>query len=181
MNCYIACLKYIIKHKCYVFVECCKLGVPIRGLLHDISKLFPSEFIPNARFIHKKDRSPEMRTRFLLAKTMHIHRNRHHPQYWWVYDHKISRRYQVDIPVKYLKEIVADWKGCQRANGAKRSDAAKRWYLKCRDTFNLSVKSKEYIESLLGIEHFDSISSKQPKHIDWKNLTPRGRILTRLK
>ena len=39
-------LKYVIRHKYFVFLESCKLGIPIRGFVHDTSKFFPDEFFP---------------------------------------------------------------------------------------------------------------------------------------
>jgi hypothetical protein len=39
-------LKYVIRHKWYVFLECCNLGIPFRGIFHDLSKFLPDEFFP---------------------------------------------------------------------------------------------------------------------------------------
>ena len=44
-------LKTIFIHKYWVFRYCLKCGMPIRGLLHDMSKLGPSELIPNLKYI----------------------------------------------------------------------------------------------------------------------------------
>ena len=38
-------LKTITKHKWVVFKLSIKAGIPIRGLLHDLSKYSPTEFI----------------------------------------------------------------------------------------------------------------------------------------
>lgn len=38
---HLAYLWYVLRHKYFVFVECCRLGVPWRGLVHDLSKLSP--------------------------------------------------------------------------------------------------------------------------------------------
>ncbi len=35
---------YVMRHKWYVFVECCKLGIPLLGIIHDWSKLLPDEW-----------------------------------------------------------------------------------------------------------------------------------------
>jgi len=93
-------LKYVLKHKWYVFIECCKMGIPLRGLLHDLSKLLPSEFIPYARYFYgtwmeesewhgdKRNYVPWERTEmgiseaFDLAWLKHQKRNKHHWQYW---------------------------------------------------------------------------------------------------
>ena len=39
---------YIIRHKWYVFIECCKLGIIWRGIWHDWHKFLPGEFFPYA-------------------------------------------------------------------------------------------------------------------------------------
>ena len=45
-------LQYVIKHKYYVMIECFKVGLYWRGLVHDMSKFRPSEFIPYARYFY---------------------------------------------------------------------------------------------------------------------------------
>lgn len=35
-------LSYIIRHKWFVFIAACKLGIPWRGITHDLSKLMPA-------------------------------------------------------------------------------------------------------------------------------------------
>jgi hypothetical protein len=52
MGIYWKYFKYVVKHKWYVFVACCKQGIIWRGIIHDMSKFLPSEFIPYARFFH---------------------------------------------------------------------------------------------------------------------------------
>ena len=43
-------LKYIFRHKWFVSVECRKAGIAWRGVIHDLSKLRPSEFVPYASY-----------------------------------------------------------------------------------------------------------------------------------
>ena len=43
-------LLYLIKHKWLVFLECCKAGIPWRGILHDLSCFLPSEFRLSAKY-----------------------------------------------------------------------------------------------------------------------------------
>ena len=45
-------LKAVLKHKWFVFIECRKLGIPWLGVIHDLSKFLPSEFIPYARYFY---------------------------------------------------------------------------------------------------------------------------------
>ena len=55
MNIYLKCLIYLVKHKLYVFKECYKMGIIWRGIVHDFSKLYPSEFIAYAKYFYGKD------------------------------------------------------------------------------------------------------------------------------
>ena len=48
-------LKYVLRHKWFVFIECCKMGYPFLGLIHDWSKFRPSEFLPYAEHFYGKD------------------------------------------------------------------------------------------------------------------------------
>jgi hypothetical protein len=56
------CLKYLwsmMRHKWFVFIEACKLGIPWLGLIHDLSKFAPSEFIPYARYFYGNHPAPD--------------------------------------------------------------------------------------------------------------------------
>jgi hypothetical protein len=54
MKKYLKYLKYIIRHKWYVMIECFKMGLYWRGIVHDLSKLLPSEFVAYAKFFYGK-------------------------------------------------------------------------------------------------------------------------------
>ena len=41
---YLKYLNYLIRHKWFVLIECYKVGIIWRGIIHDLSKLRPSEF-----------------------------------------------------------------------------------------------------------------------------------------
>jgi hypothetical protein len=43
---------YVLRHKWYVFRECCKRGIWLQGLIHDWSKLLPDEWGPYAGFFY---------------------------------------------------------------------------------------------------------------------------------
>jgi hypothetical protein len=44
--------KYILRHKWFVFWYCASKGLWWRGLMHDMSKMFPSEWGPYAEFFY---------------------------------------------------------------------------------------------------------------------------------
>ncbi len=45
-------LWYLLRHKYFVFIECCKLHIIWRGIIHDWSKFRPSEFVPYAQHFY---------------------------------------------------------------------------------------------------------------------------------
>lgn len=97
---YLKFLWSLLRHKWFVFVECCKLGIPWLGIVHDSSKFSPSEFVPYARYFYgnypnRDDIHGDMRNilsdrytaegvkaAFDVAWLHHQRRNRHHWQYW---------------------------------------------------------------------------------------------------
>ena len=51
---YLKYLRYLLRHKYYVAIQLLCRGYIWRGLVHDISKLRPSEMIPYARYFYGK-------------------------------------------------------------------------------------------------------------------------------
>lgn len=85
MRRYTEYLKYVLRHKWFVFQECLKLGVPLWiAILHDWDKFLPDEFIPYAKTFYKPDGSKQYieSMDFAHAWMLHQHRNKHHWQYW---------------------------------------------------------------------------------------------------
>ena len=142
-----ACLRYLtylFKHKFYVFVEACKLGIPLQGLLHDVSKLYPEEFVPYANYFYGKDEKDE--EAFRAAWLHHQHRNPHHWQYW-VLRNDDGTVNVLDMPLNYRKEMLADWRGAGKAiNGF---DDTAKWYLINRYKMWLHPATREWIDQQL--------------------------------
>lgn len=112
---YLKYLRYLARHKWFVFLACCKLGVPWLGVLHDLSKFLPDEFVAYARYFYGRPPggSPE-RDAFDRAWLLHIHRNRHHPQFW-VLRNDTDGVTLLEMPQRYVREMVADWIGAGMA------------------------------------------------------------------
>lgn len=128
-NKYLVYLKYVLKHKYFVFLECWKLGIVWLGITHDWSKLLPSEFIPYAKHFYNKtvrDSTGYYKPydtgdkAFDLAWFWHQKRNKHHWQYWCLPMDGGSAKV-LDMPMKYRKEMLADWCGAGRAQGTPNS------------------------------------------------------------
>jgi len=159
-------LKYVIIHKWFVFIECCKMGIIWRGIVHDLSKLRPSEFIPYARYFYGdypryQTGQKEIKTRwphifkedvdrkFDKAWLYHIHRNPHHWQFWLLHEDDGPIK-NIAIPMKYLKEMLCDWRGAGRAITGK--DNTPDWYFKNREKIILRIVNRRWIEKKLGLK-----------------------------
>lgn len=99
----------INKHRFYVFRYSIKAGIPIRGLLHDLSKYSPTEFWESVKYYNgfrspipyaKKDKG------YSKAWLHHKGRNKHHYEYWE--DVNEEGRYGAFIPYKYMIECICD-------------------------------------------------------------------------
>src|ERR1700738_4492504 len=97
-------LRYVLRHKWYVFIYGRQLGIPWLALLHDNSKFRPSEFFPYAEFFYGPKRRPfaeastygktyyweiewrlskeGVKEAFDFAWLLHQKRNKHHWQFW---------------------------------------------------------------------------------------------------
>lgn len=103
--------KTISRHRWLVMQHCIKAGIPLQGLVHDLSKYGPTEFIPGARY-YLGDKSPNVAERekkgASLAWMHHKGRNKHHFEYWIDYQIKIRRPGPVRMPARYLIEMFCD-------------------------------------------------------------------------
>ncbi len=136
-------LRYVLRHRWFVFLACCALGVPIRGLVHDLSKFRPSEWIPYAAYFYgPAERKQQTKPAFLAACQMHYRRNPHHPEYW----KQARRRSPAPMPRKYVLEMVADWTGAGRAiNGRK---DWRPWYRENARTIGLHPETRAMVEEM---------------------------------
>jgi hypothetical protein len=108
---------YLARHKWFVFLECVRLGVPLRGLTHDISKFLPDEWLPYAEMFYGGGKDKHLgKDEFDAAWLRHIHRNNHHPQYWVLLENSGSLKV-MDMPEGAIREMVADWRGAGKAQG----------------------------------------------------------------
>ena len=124
MKIYINYFKYVFKHKWYVMLECFKEGLIWRGLMHDLDKFMPYSFFPYARqfmgnIMTGRDKTgyySPVKTgnqEFILAWFRHQKINKHHWQYW--VDGIDGELIPLEMPDKYIKEMICDIKGASRA------------------------------------------------------------------
>lgn len=142
---------YVFRHKWFVFLECVKLGIIWRGIVHDNSKFLPSEAIAYANYFsspnstsnggfHDPKQSLEY---FNVAWLKHQHRNPHHWQHWiLVQDDEAP--VVLPMPEVCRKEMLADWIGAGKAQG--HGNDLKEWYGKHKDQMKLHPDTRNWIE-----------------------------------
>ena len=105
-------LKTVCTHKKYVFINCLYAGMPIRGLLHDLSKFSPTEFLEGVKY-YQGTRSPidacKEENGYSEAWMHHKGRNRHHYEYWQ--DSFDKGGIPLQMPFKDAHELVCDYLG----------------------------------------------------------------------
>ena len=104
-------LKTISGHKWLVMKYCFRVGLYRQGLLHDLSKYSPTEFLVGARY-YCGYRSPNelerLETGVSTAWLHHKGRNKHHLEYWIDYDPRVGKMAGMKMPVKYVVEMFCD-------------------------------------------------------------------------
>ena len=110
----VAHFKTITRHRNLVCKYCFRLGLYSQGLMHDLSKYSPAEFITGAKY-YQGSRSPNdaerKATGVSLAWLHHKGRNRHHLEYW--VDYVINPDGSVGfagnrMPLRFVAEMFCD-------------------------------------------------------------------------
>lgn len=108
---YFGHLHTINRHRHMVIYHCFRVGIPWRGLMHDLSKYSPTEFLNGVKY-YQGNRSPNEAERedigYSLAWMHHKGRNRHHFEYWTDYNPISKRREAVKMPVIFVAEMFCD-------------------------------------------------------------------------
>ena len=121
----------ILKHKYWVYKYCSRAGIPLQGILHDLSKLSPAEFIESAKY-YQGNRSPidacKEANGYSKAWLHHKGRNMHHYEYWQ--DNFDKGGEAILMPYNYAVEMLCDFMGAGRAYMGKNfsTEAEKKWW-----------------------------------------------------
>ena len=103
--------KTITKHKIIVRKLCFRCGLIKQGLLHDLSKYSPIEFLSGVRY-YQGYRSPIDREREVVGFSKgwlhHEGRNPHHWEYWIDKDYSNLTFKVITMPANYLIESILD-------------------------------------------------------------------------
>ncbi len=144
-------------HKMLVMRYCFRCGLYRQGLLHDLSKLSPVEFLAGAKY-WQGSCSPNNAQRqaegYSAAWLHHKGRNRHHLEYWIDYapdgDHKMAG---MRMPPRYVAEMICDRIAASRNYlGADYTDAAAwNYYDRSKDHYILHPETRAQLETALRL------------------------------
>ncbi len=106
----------VTEHKIQVMRHCFAVGLYYQGIMHDMSKYMPSEFLEGCRYYQDGKRSPNNGEReakgYSFAWMHHKGRNRHHFEFWTDYAAKPMKGQHpvgaVQMPRKYVAEMLMD-------------------------------------------------------------------------
>ncbi len=137
-------LRYLIRHKWFVLVECWKVGLYWQGIVHDWSKFLPSEWFPYTDFLYGDIGSRKIAYAFDVAVLKHYKRSNHHWQSWIF--HSQAGMKPMEMSYKDCLEMICDWHGAGRAKGEPNTKA---WWNKNKDNIILHSNTRKYIELCL--------------------------------
>ena len=148
--------KTITRHKLKVMEGCFKVGLYKQGILHDMSKYSPTEFLVGVRY-YQGNRSPNNAEReaigYSSAWLHHKGRNKHHYEYWIDYSTKDIAGVMAPAPMpeKYVIEMFMDRiAACKIYNGNeyKPSDPL-AYYSMGKEKAPIHPETKTLLEKLL--------------------------------
>ena len=151
---------YVARHKWFVLLGGLRTRAPLyRLLIHDWSKLTPSEWRPYVAQFYNADGSKrdvrrpdggydlaEQPYEFQRAWLGHQRRNKHHWQAWVLMGDN-GQRIPVEIPRRYVREMVADWLGAGRAITGEWDVGP--WYEKNRDLMVMHENTRLVVDALV--------------------------------
>lgn len=148
--------KTITKHRFLVMKYCFKVGLYWQGLIHDLSKYSPAEFLVGAKYF-QGDRSPndiERREKGYSAAWLHHKgRNKHHLEYWIDYG-PVGDGFGMTgmkMPEKYVVEMFCDRYAAARVYQGDHFDIGRplEYFLDGKAHTMIHPESGELLEKLL--------------------------------
>lgn len=144
-------LKYVLCHKWYVLIECWGMGLYRQGLMHDLSKFFPSEWFAYCRRFSNGGEYQDAidnalnDPRYKMAWHLHQKRNKHHWQ-WWLTPMEGGGNRRLPMSSVARREMLSDWRAMNRMY---KTDI-KEWYAGYKDKLVVHPETQQWIEAELG-------------------------------
>ena len=167
MNNLLKHLKLVGVHRKHVQRACFKMGIPLQGLLHDLSKYSLIE-LKIAKY-YTGILSPHDRARSILGYSPswchHRNRNKHHSEYWV---DSFEKQNAVKMPYKYVIEMFCDFiaagKTYEKENWTVKTPWD-YWVTKCQGRI-LDNETKYLFEKLLWNLH--EAENEQAFYVNYK-------------
>ena len=147
--------KTITAHKMMVMKYCFRLGLYRQGLMHDMTKYLPSEFLIGAKYyIGTESPNNEERkaTGVSTAWLHHKGRNKHHFEYWMDYSVDFDEGIVgMKMPLNYVAEMFCDRLAASKNYQKEKYHEAHPWeyYLRSRHRTIIHPQTREILEKLL--------------------------------
>lgn len=146
-------LKRVCIHKYWVCKYCFQLGIPWRGIKHDLSKFSWAEFSRGVKY-YTPNGSPIPEEKRLnngvsIAWQHHKGRNSHHYEYWT--DNYDSGTTCIQMPFEDAVEMICDYLGAARAYWGKAFTFNKEydWWLTKVDKIKMHPHTKGFVSAVL--------------------------------
>jgi len=132
-----------------------------------MSKFLPDEYIPYSKYDFSSfgNNRKDLQDSFNVAWLKHQKRNKHHWQYWLLindsggvirhkklaytvnyFEGEFKQVEALPMPERYVREMVADWRGAGRAYG---NPDTKAWFIKNKDKIILHPATEVKVWGLL--------------------------------
>ncbi len=143
------------EHRRLVREYCFKAGLYRQGIMHDLSKYSPTEFLVGVKY-YQGNRSPNNAEREATGVTKawlhHKGRNKHHLEYW--IDYSLGEGHEMcgmPMPPKYVVEMFCDRiAACKVYQKDAYTDASPwKYYEKGKDHYMIHSSTKALLEKLL--------------------------------
>ncbi|MGM9877538.1 MAG: DUF5662 family protein [Bacilli bacterium] len=146
-------LATVNKHKWEVFKLCVKVGIPFRGIMHDLSKFSYEEIKESVKYYKKSNGkySPLAACKrdigYSPAWLHHFGRNKHHFEYW--YDYCAPVKMPI-IPFKYMLEMICDRIAASKTYNKKNYNDGKvyEYFMDNKKYYNLNPHLLDYLEEV---------------------------------
>ena len=150
-------LRTVMIHKYHVAEGCFRIGLYRQGIMHDLSKFSPAEFITSVRY-YDGHKSPNAVERELFgcsrAWLHHKGRNRHHFEYWIDFSATAPGiAIGCRMPLRYVAEMVCDRRAaCMAYHGTAYTQAdAWQYYERTRSRVIMHEDTRAVLEKALWI------------------------------
>ena len=147
-------LAKVYTHRKWVRHYCFKAGIPIQGILHDLSKYSPIEFWESVKY-YQGNRSPieacKEKNGWSAAWLHHKGKNKHHYEYWQ--DNFDNGGEPLLMPYRYALEMLCDYLGAGHAysgNSFTIADELEWWKAKSSKPLAMHPANKIFITLALN-------------------------------